>query len=266
MADLQLHKQIFDLLRSTDKYFSGFSNADRRRLSEREAPPETPADKQIAAYLSQKLSEIVPGHTIIVEDGDTIEGKPSSPIWVIDPIDGTIPFMSGIPTYMVSVYELEDSVIKAAFAYNPSNKDLLYIDTSKALCNNQPISVSKHNSLIEARIALSGHALETLPELYSMLREEGAYVVVQEGLVFRSSLVARGLVDATIQIGLKKYESGVVYSLVTKAGGKVVSISTSKIVFLGTTPNVVISNSAISKDLARILSKAVEIQRKSNDK
>lgn len=266
MTNSQISQQVCRLLNSTDKYFHSFSSNDRMNLSAREAPPETPADKQIAMYLSQELVKIVPGHTIIVEDGSTIQGKTDAPTWVVDPIDGTIPFMSEIPTYMVSIYKLQKGVIKEAFAYNPNNKDLFYADNTQVTYNNQSISVSKQKSLMEARIALSGHALETLPELYALLREAGAYVIVQEGLVFRSSLVARGLLDATVQVGLQKYESGTVYSLVTKAGGRVESISANKITFLSTTPNVVISNSAISKDLAHILYAAVERQNQGNGK
>jgi len=260
MTNSQISQQVCRLLTSTDKYFCSFSSADRKRLSAREAPPETPADKQIAKFLSQSLAKIVPGHTIIVEDGDTIQGKRHTPTWVIDPIDGTIPFMYGIPTYMVSIYKVEYGEVKAAFAYNPNNKDLLYADDLKTTYNHQSTSVSKHNSLVEARIALSSHTIETLPELYSTLRKAGAYIIVQEGLIFRSSLVARGLIDATVQVELKKYESGAVYSLVSKAGGKVGSVSASKVELLSTTPNVVISNSALNKELATILSRAVERQ------
>lgn len=258
MTKPNTYEQIIQLLLSTSQIFQSFSSDDLKSIAGREAPPETNADKQVAKYLTSELTKIVPGHNIIVEDGDPIIGNEGQSTWVIDPIDGTIPFMYHIPSYMVSVYELKDSVINSAFAYNPNNGDIFYSDGTTSYRNDKLLKVSTHDSLVEARIALSGHAIETLPNLYSTLREVGAYIILQEGLVFRSALVASGYIDATIQVGLRQFESGAVHSLVTNAGGQVKSSSQDSIAFLETTPNVVISNTNLNSKLLSILSEIVE--------
>jgi myo-inositol-1(or 4)-monophosphatase len=258
MTKPAIHEEIIQLLISTKEIFQSFSINDLKSIAGREAPPETNADKQVATYLAIGLSKIVPGHNIIVEDGEPIFGNSEEATWVIDPIDGTIPFMYHIPSYMVSIYALKNNVIQSAFAYNPNNGDVFYSDGKFSYCNDVAMKVSTKDSLVEARIALSVHAIETLPNLFSSLREAGAYIILQEGLVFRSLLVANGYIDATIQVGLKQFESGAVHSLVTNAGGQVRSSTQDNVEFLSTSPYVVISNSNLNSKIALILKGIVE--------
>ena len=253
-----IHEQIIQLLLTTSGIFRDFSANDLKNVAQREAPPVTNADNQVATYLATRLSKIVPRHNIIVEDGEPIIGTSGESTWVIDPIDGTIPLMYRIPSYMVSIYEIKNNVIRTAFAYNPNSGDVFYNNGKHSYCNDMAMEVSAHDSLVEAHIALSAHAIETYPGLYLALREAGAYVILQEGLVFRSTLVARGYIDATIQVGLKQFESGTVYSLVTDAKGRVRSSTHDRIDFLNTSPNVVISNANLNYKLVSILSKVVE--------
>lgn len=146
----------------------------------------------------------------------------------------------------------------AAFAYNPSTQDIFCSDGTNSFCNDRLMAVSAHDNLVEARIALSGHAIDTMPELYTTLRQAGAYIILQEGLLFRSSLVASGYIDATVQIGLKRFESGAVYSLVKNAGGEVRSSTQETINFLNTSPYVIISNKNLNAKLLTILKKLVD--------
>lgn len=253
-----IHQQVINLLISTDPIFKSFTRNDRVSLAGREAPPQTNADNQVAIYLSNELSKILPNHNIIVEDGEPILGIEDKSTWIVDPIDGTIPFMYHIPSYMISIYEINNNVIQSAYAYNPNNGDVFYSNANGSFCNELAMQVSTRDTLTEARIALSGYTIETLPTLYSRLRNEGAYVILQEGLVFRSTLVANAYLDATIQIGLKQFESGAVYSLVTNAGGKVISSTQDRINFRETSSNVVISNAKLSNKLVSIMQELVK--------
>lgn len=258
MTKPDIHERIIQLLLSSNDLFRKFTDKDRKSLAKRDAPPDTNADRQMAIYLATELSKITPDNNIIVEDGDPIIGFKSGSTWVIDPIDGTIPFMYHVPSYMVSIYEIKDNEVATAFAYNPSTRDIFYSDGLHSFCNDAKLAASSHNSLVEARIALSGYTLESLPELYPTLRQAGAYIILQEGLVFRSTLVASGYIDATIQIGLKKFESGTVSSLVKNAGGRVFSSTQDQLNLLETSPNVIISNDKICNDLASILRDVVK--------
>lgn len=254
------HAKIKELIYSSDKLFQNFTTDDMKQLSAREAPLETKADKILALHLSKGIARIAPNENVVVEDGPSIIVDSSAPTWVIDPIDGTIPFKSHIPTYTVSIYRVSEGVIDAAYAYNPVNKDMYSLESSQTYVNSQPIKVSEHSKMIEAQIVISGHVLETIPSLYTALREAGAYVIVQEGLVFRSALVANGFVDATIQVDLRKYESGTVYGLVVGSGGLVSSPTKRSIDFLETTHNVVISNAALHDELLFTLEKVLNVQ------
>lgn len=253
--------EIKNLLLSTKGVFANLSVADLHAISAREAPLETLADQKIGAYLSEGLAKIVPDDTIITEDATPILGTSLS-TWVIDPIDGTVPFISGVPTYMVSIYRLHSGNPDYAFAFNPITNDLYVCTGSETFRNGHVVHSSTKKTLVESRVAISGHALESLPILYNILRAAGVYVIVQEGLVFRSTLVANGQIDATIQIGLKQFESGAVYSLVSGAGGTVSSATSDELNLLGTTPNVVISNKYLHDKLKQLLIRAVNLKEK----
>ena len=86
MTKPEVHEKIIELILSTNEIFKNFSANDLKSISGREAPPETNADKEVASYLTRELSKIVPGDSIIVEDGDPIIGLEGKSTWVIDPI------------------------------------------------------------------------------------------------------------------------------------------------------------------------------------
>ena len=48
----------------------------------------------------------------------------SSYTWVIDPIDGTANFVSGIPAWTVVIALVKDDVVIAGFIFDPSQNEL----------------------------------------------------------------------------------------------------------------------------------------------
>ena len=252
-------KQIEDILRSTCQIFAGFTKQDRKNRGEKGVSLYTSADTLIANYITTKLHNLFPEDTIITEDGPGFKFEKSPVTWVMDPIDGTIPFMLGIPTYLVSLYRLGNNKIVSAYAYDPT-RDLFYSTKygEPTRCNGRVIKASKQKSLAGAHIAISGHGLDKLPWLYDALIQAGAYVIVQEGLVFRSMLVAGGLIDATIQPTFKMFESGAIRLLVEQAGGIVQSVSGSPLKLFVTNQNVVISNRFLCSLLKDLMNKQLK--------
>ena len=245
---------ICNLLRSTKPIFESFNKYDRKRISIGHAPAETKSDGIIAKFLVDNIHAKFPNDSIIAEDFDPLVHVSSKATWIIDPIDGTIPFMSHIPTFMVSIYRQVNGILVSAYAYDPT-QDLLYASVSDNLtCNSKIVKVSDQQTLSEARILISAHALDTMPNLYADLRKAGAFVIVQEGLIFRSLLVASGHADATIQTTLKTFEAGTIIKSITAAGGIVLDVPDKQIPdWKKTTNNVIISNNHLFNPLHRIV-------------
>ncbi|MET9486706.1 inositol monophosphatase family protein [Nocardia sp. NPDC006630] len=66
--------------------------------------PVTIVDTETEALVRKLVAELRPGDLVLgEEDGGTLADDPDAVQWVVDPIDGTVNFVYGIPAYSVSV-------------------------------------------------------------------------------------------------------------------------------------------------------------------
>ncbi|MEH0146264.1 inositol monophosphatase family protein [Corynebacterium sp. Q4381] len=64
--------------------------------------PVTAVDRAAEAHIADRLRALRPNDAIVGEEGANVDGT-TSVQWVIDPIDGTVNFLYGLPAYAVSV-------------------------------------------------------------------------------------------------------------------------------------------------------------------
>ncbi len=65
--------------------------------------PVTVVDTEAEQLIRRLLGELRPGEQVLGEEGGGSLGDDTQVVWVVDPIDGTVNFMYGIPAYGVSV-------------------------------------------------------------------------------------------------------------------------------------------------------------------
>jgi myo-inositol-1(or 4)-monophosphatase len=66
--------------------------------------PVTVVDTETERLLRDRLAELRPGERVLGEEGGgSADGPDGLPTWVLDPIDGTVNFVYGLPAYVVSV-------------------------------------------------------------------------------------------------------------------------------------------------------------------
>lgn len=116
------------------------------------------ADKNIELFIREKISTHFPNDRIIGEEGGTsinVTNGDFTYTWVIDPIDGTANFVSGIPAWTVVIALLKDDIVIAGFIFDPVLNEL-YTSTSGggAFCNGKQISVSDARSLHDGSVAV----------------------------------------------------------------------------------------------------------------
>ncbi len=80
------------------------SDADTVRAKSTPTDPVTIVDTETERLLRDRLAALRPGEHVLGEEGggrrDESAGRPT---WVLDPIDGTVNFVYGLPAYSVSV-------------------------------------------------------------------------------------------------------------------------------------------------------------------
>lgn len=123
----------------------------------------TQVDRDAEAMIGELLTSARPGDGLLGEEGLSAEGN-SGVTWVVDPIDGTVNFLYGIPHYAVSIAAVEGPpepgkwTIVAGAVYNPSLDELFTAHLGGgAHLGSTPLKVSDPVPLEEA-LWLTGFA------------------------------------------------------------------------------------------------------------
>jgi fructose-1,6-bisphosphatase/inositol monophosphatase family enzyme len=102
----------------------------------------TQTDLEIEAYLQEALLEEFPDHHVLSEETATETGR-AGWVWVIDPLDGTRNFVSGIPFFCVNIALCHDGEPTVAVTHDPVHDETFRAERgSGAWLNEQPIHVS----------------------------------------------------------------------------------------------------------------------------
>ena len=81
--------------------------------------PVTIVDTETERLLRERLAVLRPGEDVLgEEEGGSTLGRPGSPLWVLDPIDGTVNFVYGVEAYAVSIGVQVDGVSVAGAVAN----------------------------------------------------------------------------------------------------------------------------------------------------
>jgi fructose-1,6-bisphosphatase/inositol monophosphatase family enzyme len=90
----------------------------------------TVADRATEEHLSKRLADLLPGSYVVGEEAmhadRSIERRftSGSPVWVIDPIDGTSAFANGEPEFAVMVALVQGEELVAGWILAPVSNDL----------------------------------------------------------------------------------------------------------------------------------------------
>lgn len=85
--------------------------------------PVTAVDKASEQRIVERLRELRPDDGIVGEEGANVSGT-TGVDWVVDPIDGTVNFLYGLPAYAVSVGAAVDGEFVAGCVVNVANGDV----------------------------------------------------------------------------------------------------------------------------------------------
>lgn len=181
--------------------------------------PVTVADKETEQSIRDGLARAFPGEAIFGEEfGRTSD---SEDIWIIDPIDGTRSFITGLPLFGMLLGYLQGGNPQLGIIRMPA-LDEVYAGAVGlgATCNGVAISVSACTKLSTANLFLNeGDKMATHePDVFARLIKAGALRRMGADC-YPHALVARGLVDAVVDFDLQPYDYLPVSAVVHAAGG-----------------------------------------------
>lgn len=121
--------------------------APRAVLTTKTSPTDvvTAADTAVETFLRERLAALRPGEQVLGEElgGAAGTGTGTATAWVLDPIDGTVNYLYGLPWYAVSVAAVRDgAAVAGAIAEPVSGRLWSAARGAGATCDGRPLAVS----------------------------------------------------------------------------------------------------------------------------
>jgi len=122
------------------------------------------ADMQTELLIRGRLADAYPGDAFLGEETGMSEFAPGQGIWVVDPIDGTQPFISGLTSWCVSIAYVRDGALQFGMVYAPARDELFAGGLEHpATLNGEPVERHPGQSLREGMIG-AGYSTRLPPE------------------------------------------------------------------------------------------------------
>lgn len=164
-------------------------------------------------------------------------------LWIVDPIDGTHNYISGIPIFGVSIALSSHDKFLLGVIYCPFFDDMYFaVKGYGAFLNNNRIEVSKNKDMEKSMINFDNqlHNNKILLDMYGKIIDNSFTTRILGSAIFDLGLVASGLIDARIFNNTKIYDFAAGLTIVEEAGGKITDLSGEKVTMSST--NVLASN------------------------
>ena len=117
----------------------------------------TSADKRTEKILIDELQKAHPEYGIVTEEAGIINKTNKKNRWIIDPIDGTLNFLNGVPQFAISIGYEENGEIKCGVIFNPILNEMFCAEKGNgAYLNNGRIRVSNKKKSNDALLVTGG--------------------------------------------------------------------------------------------------------------
>ncbi len=204
-----------------------FNNADLK-ISNKEGINNwvTEADHASEKAIMDVIAKDFPDHFILSEETGEIKTD-SEYKWIIDPIDGTINFASGIPICAVSIGLEKDGEIIMGAVYNPFLDEFFFAQKGfGASLNDKKIQVSQKKEVLHSCL-VTGFPYSYLDqpngplECFERFIRKGIPVRRLGSAAIDLCWVAAGRFDGFYEHNLSPWDVAAGFLIVEEAGGKV---------------------------------------------
>ena len=190
--------------------------------------PVTEADRAGEAAMRQMIKRAFPSHGIIGEEyGD--EGQDREFVWVLDPIDGTKAFISGLPLWGTLIGLKRNGVPCYGMMHQPFTRERFFGDGGSAIWRGpqkaeKPLRTRPCATLADATLSATTPRMFAGEALAAFERVESQVRLTRFGCdCYAYCMLAAGHIDLVIEAGLKPYDIVALVPIVEGAGGVVTS-------------------------------------------
>ena len=185
--------------------------------------PVTDADRKAELAMRAMINEHYPDHGILGEEFGP-ENVDAEYVWVLDPIDGTRAFISGLPLWGVLIGLRHRSAPTVGMIAQPYLGERFFGDASGSFLSRggqtMPISTRKCASVADMTLST------TSPDMFGERELERFHAVADEVRLLRYgydcyayAMLAMGFIDCVIEAGLQPYDIEPIAPIIEGAGG-----------------------------------------------
>ena len=187
------------------------------------------ADTNAERVIKSELQKARPDWGFVMEESGHVDGAdPDTPVWIVDPLDGTTNFLHGIPHFAISIAVKDKGKIAAALVFDPVRHEYFFAEAGQgAFVNDRRLRVSGRRHMADSLFATgipflghgdaAGHAkfgteLQKVMAVSAGVRRFGSAAL-------DLAYVAAGRYDGFWERGLNSWDIAAGILLVREAGG-----------------------------------------------
>ena len=204
--------------------------------------------------LSSELLKKEFEYEILTEEKKTQDEITSDLFWIIDPVDGTHNYISGLPNFGVSIALATKKEFLLGVIYLPYFDEMYHaVKSQGAFMNDQKLQVSKNNYLEKSMITFDNqfYLNKKSFDVYKKIVGSCFTTRILGSAVYDFCLIASGKIDARIWNNTKVFDFAAGLTIVREAGGKITDFGGGEITL--NSHDILASNSFVHQELLSII-------------
>lgn len=189
--------------------------------------PVTEADKMAEKVMRELINQHYPSHSIMGEEyGISGEGPTQ---WVLDPVDGTRPFLCGLPVWgtLIGLRHHERAVM--GMMSQPYTGERFWADGSRSWTSNfhgqSRLQTRKNISLDQAILhTTTPEPIAHYPDVHFQQLVDKTLMIRYGGECYAMAMLAAGRIDICVEFSLQPYDIVALIPIIEQAGGVVTTI------------------------------------------
>ncbi len=186
--------------------------------------PVTDADRRSEEFLREAILKEYPNHGVLAEEGSQVDAKASDFVWVLDPLDGTVNYLNGLPVFGVSVGALHrgEPVLGCIFTPSPTRSDGSVYHARRgngAFRDGESIHVYEADSPQRGKITVFPWSFADLYQQKKGLKGRIGELRSPGSVAYELAMTASGVIQYAIFTSPWVWDVAGGITLVTEAGG-----------------------------------------------
>ena len=185
-----------------------------------DSSPVTIADREAESAMRRLIEATFPDHGILGEEHGS-KNLDAEFVWVLDPVDGTKAFISGLPVFGTLIALLRDGRPVLGIVDQPISRERwLGIADQGTTLNGRPVHVRECLSIDRATLFATSPDMFKGNDVAAFGRVQAAVKLTRWGVdCYSTGMVAMGFADIVVEASLQPYDFCALVPVIEEAGG-----------------------------------------------